>query len=96
MSFPNLYDLPFVLYYQDYSVSEVVFKGILDGYYVLDLGCAEGHYTRMLRRKGASKVVGIDGSQVSINIAKELEQEDQLDIENHSTQILVRLVLSYT
>jgi 2-polyprenyl-3-methyl-5-hydroxy-6-metoxy-1,4-benzoquinol methylase len=95
--YPSLYDLPFVKNYQDWTVREVLSKQIMKGNAVLDLSCADGlvdmleasvhvmsrHYTRMLRRQGASKVVGVDESQFSISIAKSLEKEEQLGIEYH-------------
>jgi toxoflavin synthase len=48
---------------------------------VLDVACGEGFYTRMLRRQGASKVVGIDLSQGMIDLARKQEAQHGLGIE---------------
>jgi len=76
----------------------VLSKQIMKGNAVLDLSCADGHYTRMLRRQGASKVVGVDESQFSISIAKSLEKEEQLGIEYYCCKItqLEDIKLSHT
>jgi len=65
----------------------MLFKGILQGSTVLDLCCADGYYTRMLRRQGASKVVGVDESQVSISVAKSFENKEQLGIEYYRCSV---------
>src|SRR5215216_4537317 len=46
---------------------------------VLDVGCGEGGYTRMLASKGAC-VTGIDGSARLIEIAKQRAEKENLDI----------------
>ena len=46
---------------------------------VLDVGCGEGGYTRMLASKGAS-VTGIDGSARLIEIAKRRAEKERLSI----------------
>jgi ubiquinone/menaquinone biosynthesis C-methylase UbiE len=46
----------------------------------LDLGCGEGHNTRIAAKKGA-KLTAIDISEVFIKFAKESEQKDPLGIE---------------
>jgi toxoflavin synthase len=56
---------------EDYSFLELV--GDVRGQTVLDVACGEGHYTRMLRRSGAAKVVGIDIAQRMIDLAREQE-----------------------
>ena len=55
--------------------------GSVQGKKVLDLACGEGHYTRLLKKKGASKVYGIDISRNQIKISKEIENENKLDIQ---------------
>lgn len=46
---------------------------------VLDVGCGEGRYTRMLASKGAN-VMGIDGSTTLIEIAKRRAENEGLNI----------------
>ena len=60
-------------------IVEPTFLRLLDsvtGQKVLDLACGEGHYTRLIKEKGASKVYGIDISQNQIKIAEEIEKEN--------------------
>jgi SAM-dependent methyltransferase len=46
--------------------------GDVTGLDVLDLACGEGHYSRLIRRRGAARVVGADRQQ---------EQHDRLGVE---------------
>jgi len=46
----------------------------------LDIGCGEGHNTRIAAKKGA-KMIALDISKVFIKFAKEREQEESLGIE---------------
>jgi len=48
---------------------------------VLDLACGEGFHTRMLRQKGAARVVGVDISAAMIELAREAEARAPLGIE---------------
>jgi len=48
---------------------------------VLDLACGEGFHTRVLRQKGASRVVGVDISAAMIGLAREAEVRAPLGIE---------------
>ncbi len=52
----------------------------LVGHSVLDLGCGEGYYSRLLARMGA-KVTGIDLSAKMIAAARELERDFPLGID---------------
>src|SRR5688500_4981274 len=47
---------------------------------VLDLGCGQGYFSRELARRGA-RVVGIDLSDQLIQIAREHQDREPLDIE---------------
>lgn len=47
---------------------------------VIDLGCGEGYVSRMVARRGASEVTGIDLSPEMIRQAKTSEKEDPLGI----------------
>lgn len=55
--------------------------GDLAGKSVLDLACGEGYYTRMLRRRGASRVVGVDLSDGMIALARDEEARAPLGID---------------
>ena len=50
---------------------------------VLDLGCGEGYVTRLLKRRGAATVVGLDSSAAMVNQAWNQEADDQLGIIYH-------------
>jgi len=53
--------------------------GDVSGRQVLDLGCGEGGYARQLKRRGAN-VIGIDGSETLIRIARERAAAENLDV----------------
>lgn len=55
--------------------------GDVQGLSVLDLACGEGHYTRMLKQRGAARAVGVDISQGMIDLAEAQEQEQGLGVE---------------
>jgi toxoflavin synthase len=55
--------------------------GDLTGLSVLDLACGEGHYTRILKRRGAARVVGVDSSEGMIELARAEEDKFPLGIE---------------
>lgn len=75
---------------------------------ILDIGCGEGHSTRILKKMGCSKILGIDISKKMINLAKKVEQEkcmglkylciNALDIKKIQSfdLITVSLVLHYS
>ncbi|SDZ08230.1 Methyltransferase domain-containing protein [Amycolatopsis xylanica] len=65
----------------------------LSGKSVLVVGCGDGHYPRLFRRAGASRVMGVDGSQELIAIAQRAEERDPLGIsyEVHATARLPRM-----
>src|SRR5262249_15116442 len=50
---------------------------------VLDVACGEGFYTRVLARRGAARVVGVDLSQGMIDLARQEEMAHPLGIEYH-------------
>jgi SAM-dependent methyltransferase len=52
----------------------------LAGTRVLDLGCGEGYCARLLRKKGAREVVGIDVSAQMIALARAEEEREPLGI----------------
>src|SRR3954451_15223933 len=55
--------------------------GDLAGKSVVDLACGEGFYTRLLRRGGAERVVGIDlsGEMIALARAEEAEHPSGID-----------------
>lgn len=55
--------------------------GDVSGLKVLDVACGEGFYSRLLRRQGADKVVGVDLSQGMINLARQQESQHKLGVE---------------
>lgn len=64
---------------ETYSFMKLI--GDLKGKKVLDVACGEGHFTRILRKAGASKVVGIDISERMIALARQQEITEPLGIE---------------
>src|SRR5689334_19146184 len=54
--------------------------GDVSGKRVLDLGCGEGGYARELKRRGAH-VIGVDGSETLVRIARERAAAEKLDIQ---------------
>src|SRR5262249_10302693 len=55
--------------------------GDLDGKAVVDLACGEGYYTRLLRRRGAARVLGVDLSEGMVSLARAQEAANPLGIE---------------
>jgi toxoflavin synthase len=55
--------------------------GDLTGLSVLDLACGDGQSTRLLKRWGAARVVGVDVSEQMIGLARQQEQAQPLGIE---------------
>lgn len=52
----------------------------LKGKDVLDLACGSGYFTRLIKKNGAKKVVGIDKSKEQIKLAKKIENKTNLGI----------------
>ena len=55
--------------------------GDLTGLSVLDLACGDGMGTRLLKRWGAARVVGVDISEQMIGLARQQEEAQPLGIE---------------
>jgi SAM-dependent methyltransferase len=55
--------------------------GDVSGQTVLDIACGEGHFTRMMRRSGATTAVGMDISESMIRLARQQEAADPLGID---------------
>jgi ubiquinone/menaquinone biosynthesis C-methylase UbiE len=70
--------VPWRYHIEQHSLFELL--GDVAGKSVLDLACGEGHYTRLLKRLGASCVVGVDLSSKMIELAQTTEREDPLGV----------------
>jgi len=64
---------------EQYSLVQLL--GDLEGRSVLDLACGEGHYTRLLKALGATRVAGVDISTKMIELGQSSEKEAPLGIE---------------
>ena len=68
--------------YRDYLTTPAFFEMLpaVDGLLGLDIGCGEGHNTRLLARCGAS-VTALDISEVFVQHARRLEEQEPLGID---------------
>ena len=66
-------------YIEQYSLCELT--GEVSGVSVLDLACGDGHYTRIFKKMGASRVVGVDISIKMIELAIAADKGERLGIE---------------
>jgi ubiquinone/menaquinone biosynthesis C-methylase UbiE len=64
--------LPFRDFIESYTLFCLL--GDPSGKSILDLACGEGHYTRRVKRAGASQVVGVDVSARMIELANDAEK----------------------
>jgi SAM-dependent methyltransferase len=69
----------FKQYGEEYTV--LTLAGPLGGKDVIDLACGDGHYTRMLKERGAEHIVGVDVSGKMIENARAQEAEKPLGID---------------
>ncbi|MFC9730216.1 class I SAM-dependent methyltransferase [Streptomyces roseolus] len=77
-AFEGFKALPITRYGEVPSVLELV--GDVTGKSVLDLACGTGFYSRELKRRGASDVLGVDISSEMIAAARSLEALDPLGL----------------
>lgn len=70
---------PWRRYIEEYTFFQTI--GDVTGLSVLDLACGEGFYSRLVRLRGASRVVGVDLSAEMIRLARANEEEMPLGIE---------------
>lgn len=70
--------LPMARYPEQGSVAAVL--GNMCGQSVLDLACGTGFYSRLARRLGASRVVGVDVSAAMVNTARRIEADHHLGV----------------
>ena len=60
--------------------SALALLGDLSGQSVIDLGCGEGHYSRLLNQLGAAQVLGIDLSADMVELARSQERSHPVGI----------------
>jgi SAM-dependent methyltransferase len=66
--------MPYRTHIEEYSVMQAIqATGGVAGREVLDVACGTGHYTRLFRQQGASRVAGVDLSPEMIEVARQLE-----------------------
>jgi ubiquinone/menaquinone biosynthesis C-methylase UbiE len=70
---------PWRTFIECFTLNELI--GDPQGMAVLDVACGEGFYSRMMRKRGANRVKGVDLSQGMIELACKQESEQQLGIE---------------
>ena len=70
---------PWRLHIESFTLFGLV--GDLAGRSVLDLACGEGFHTRVLKQRGAGRVVGVDLSAAMIDLARQEESRQPLGIE---------------
>jgi ubiquinone/menaquinone biosynthesis C-methylase UbiE len=70
-------------YYRDELNNPATFRliGNVTGQLVLDLACGEGFNTRILAKKGAKEVIGVDFSEKMIELARRDEARETLGIQ---------------
>ncbi|MFC0842462.1 class I SAM-dependent methyltransferase [Streptomyces noboritoensis] len=61
--------------------------GEVDGCAVLDAGCGTGVYARLLARRGADRVVGVDAAEGMLAVARALENQAPLGIDYRAGDI---------
>lgn len=59
--------------------------GNISGLSILDFGCGPGHYSRLLKSRGAARMVGYDAAGGMLDYAREREQQRPLGIEYRSS-----------
>lgn len=69
---------PWRTYVETYTLMKLI--GDPTGRTVVDLGCGEGFYSRLVRKQGAEKVLGVDLSEGMIALACAQEAAQQLGI----------------
>ncbi len=72
-------EFPFRTCVEEFTMRQML--GNLAGLSALDLACGEGHYARMLRRRGAARVIGVDVSEGMIALARDEEAREPLGVE---------------
>ena len=68
--------LPYIEHILTHSLFDMI--GAVDGKKVLDLACGEGADSRLLKKKGAGDVLGVDISHEMIALAEQAERNEPL------------------
>lgn len=66
-------------YSETFSFFEIL--GNIQGKTILDLACGDGYYTRYLKKKGGTRIVGVDLSAKMIEVARQAEEQQPMGIE---------------
>jgi SAM-dependent methyltransferase len=69
---------PWRTYVECFTLLETI--GPIEGLAVLDVACGEGFYTRLLRHRGASRVMGVDLSEGMVDLARKQQAQAPLGI----------------
>lgn len=70
---------PWRTFIEQFTLLDLI--GDLGGKSVLDLACGEGYYSRLLKRAGAERVLGLDLSEKMIELGRDAESQSPLDVE---------------
>ncbi len=70
---------PWRTHIESFTLMELI--GDPTGKTVIDLACGEGFYSRLIRRRGAKKLVGVDLSERMIELARGQEADHRLGID---------------
>jgi toxoflavin synthase len=70
--------LPIKQYSEEFTWFQVL--GSVRGLAVLDVACGDGYYTRAIKRRGASRIMGVDSSPTMITYATREEEAHPLGI----------------
>ena len=77
--YAELMEQPWIKYIDLHTLLNIL--GNIEGKSIMDLGCGEGTFARLLMNQGAAAVFGVDLSANMIEIAREFEIERPLGIE---------------
>jgi len=78
-SYKRSKQIPWRYHIEEYSLRSLL--GDVSQASVLDLACGDGHYTRVLKRMGTSRTVGVDLSAKMVELAAAEEKVNRLGIE---------------
>lgn len=73
------YESPIGRYIIEYSILH--YTGNVFNKEILDLGCGSGQFARILKRRGAKQVVGVDLSETMLRLAREANEKESLGCE---------------
>ncbi|UQA62034.1 class I SAM-dependent methyltransferase [Polyangium aurulentum] len=79
------YEAPIRRYVERFTFKNLI--GDVRGLSILDVACGDGLYTRMLRRMGAARVLGIDLSEKMIEMARAKEASEPLGVEYRAADV---------